>query len=80
MPQIREELIKIKPGKWRHSRIFEDVGVALEQQVTPTVFWEEWPERDQAFALAKNRAIATMTSWEDHLHEKDMARRSKAKR
>ena len=78
---IREEMEKSgEPAHWSHSRMFEDVGVALKQGVTPTYFWDEWPERDQAFAIAHSRVNKTMEAWEHHLHEKEMRRQRKGKK
>lgn len=72
---IRDRMQKDgSPSHWSHSRLFEDVGVALENNVRPSIFWEMWPERDQAFAIARSRSIKTMEAWEHHLHEKEMRR------
>jgi hypothetical protein len=79
LPELREELQKRNPGKWTHSRIFEDVDVAFEEGTTPTAFWDQWSERDQAFALARSRAKGTMKAWEEHLQEREMARQRKKK-
>ena len=56
------------------------MGVALDNNVTPSVFWNEWPNNDQAYAIARGRAVATMTAWEDYLHEREMAKHNKAKK
>ena len=80
MPQLREELAKSNPGKWIHSRIFEDVDVAFEEGTTPDAFWDKWSERDQAFALARSRAKKTMEAWEMYLQDREMARQKRAKK
>ena len=67
------------PQHWSHSKIFEDVGVAIDNGVTPSEFWEQWDSRDQAFAIARARAIRTMEAWEHHLHEKEVRRQRSRK-
>jgi len=81
LSDIREEMrIGGAPNNWSHSRMFEDVVVALDNGVRPSIFWESWPERDQAFAIAKSRSTKTMEAWEHHLHEKEMRRQRRSKR
>ena len=65
------------PAHWSHSKIFEDAKVAHDEGVTLTEFWNVWDKRDQAVAIARNRADKTMEAWEQHLHEKEMKRKSK---
>lgn len=79
LPELREEMMKRKPGNWTHSRIFEDVDVAFEEGATPTAFWDEWSERDQAFALARSRAKKTMEAWEMHLQDREAAKQRRKK-
>lgn len=80
MPELRDEMQKRNPGKWIHSRTFEDVDVAFEEGTQPSVFWDKWSDRDQAFALAKHRAKKTMEAWEMHLQEREAARQRRAKK
>jgi hypothetical protein len=56
------------------------VDVAFEEGTRPTEFWDNWTERDQAFALARSRAKGTMKAWEEYLQEREMARNRKAKK
>jgi hypothetical protein len=58
-------------GNWRTSRLFEDVGVAVEMGLTPSRFWR-LPEQDQALVIAFYRAKGAMTSYEDHMANKKM--------
>ena len=68
------------PAHWSHNKTFEEVGVAIGNGVTPTIFWEQWPKRDQAFAMAHNRAVKTMEAWEHHLYEKEAKRQSRKRK
>lgn len=66
LTQMREEMPK---GKWRHSRFFEDIGVAVKMQMTPSSFWQ-MDESDQALIIARLRALSTMEAYEQHLADK----------
>lgn len=66
------------PGKWRHNRVFEDVDVAHEEQLSPTTFWDQ-VEGDRAYQIARKRAKATMEGYEAYLHQQELDRQQKAK-
>lgn len=77
LEQIRKEL---PSGKWRTSRVYEDVDVAAQHHWAVSHLWA-LAENDQAFLIARHRAKATMEAYENHLFEKEMARKNpKAKR
>jgi hypothetical protein len=62
LEEIRE---KLPSTNWRHSRVFEDIGVAIELGMTPTRF-------------AYQRAKSTIQGYEHYLMERD-AKRGKGK-
>lgn len=71
LKQIREELSDRKPGKWSHSKTYEDVEVAHDEHLAPSVFWAI-EENDRAYMIARKRTHSTMEAWENYLHEKKM--------
>ena len=73
--QIRKEL---PSGKWKNSRLFEDVSVALDSGLgAPSNLWN-LEAQDQAFVIAYYRVKGTIQAYEDHLHAKELERSSKA--
>ncbi len=71
LSQIRKILPK---SKWSHTRILEDIGVALDIGMTPNTFWD-LDEEDQAYILAYRRAIGTIEAYENYLQEKKAKKR-----
>lgn len=70
-----------KPGKWTHSKVFEDVEVAHDEGVGISTFWN-LSENDRAYMIARRRAKGTMEAWEMYLQEeraKAESRKSKPK-
>lgn len=60
---------QLPSGKWRHNRIYEDVSVALENNMAPSRFWD-MEEDDKAMLLAYYRTKGTIEAYEHHLAEK----------
>lgn len=73
LTDIRTELQEKKPGKWHHNKIFEDVEVAFDNHLRPSVFWLA-EENDKAFMVARKRAKGTMEAWEHHLNEIELVK------
>jgi len=71
LSEIQEEL---GAGDWHSSKIFEEVGVAVEHNMTPSQFWA-LPETDRAYLVAYERTKSTMSSWAHHQAEKASKRR-----
>jgi len=71
LTSIRKEL---GGGDWHSSKIFEEVGVASEHNITPSEFWA-MSEVDRAYLIAYERTKSTMTSWSQHVAEKASKKR-----
>ena len=57
----------LPPGKWRHSRVYEEVGIAVEKLgIDPFDFWT-LPKESQATIIAYYRAEATIRNYEEYL-------------
>lgn len=76
MAQIRKELPQ---GKWRNTRLFEDVSVAAEHDMIPSQLWQ-LSDGDQALLIAHSRASGTIRAYSDFLHQKAMDAAAKRKR
>jgi hypothetical protein len=66
---------QIPSTPWRHNRVFEDVGVAIQSNRTPTEFWS-LDHTDQAYMIAYFRTISTIESYKAE-KEKERARRQR---
>lgn len=75
LDDIREELPK---SAWRHTGLFETIGVAIKMNMPPTRFWA-MPEEDKAYIIAYHRAISAMQEYERKLSEREAARHNKPK-
>lgn len=64
---MREELNRHEPNKWFHSRVYEDVEVAIAVG-HPLDFWE-LPENVQARLIARFRARGTRDAYEAMLRD-----------
>lgn len=73
---LEEIRAKLPKSYWRHSRVFEDVGVAVEMGMTPTYFWT-LPDNDKAYLVAYQRAKATIQGYEQYLAERESKRKHK---
>lgn len=64
-------------GKWQHSRIFEEIGVAVEQLgIVPSEFWAK-PKTDQALVIAYFRVKSTISAYEDHINKPKPSKKGK---
>lgn len=63
-----DSIRKILPqGKWSHSRIFEEVDIAVDQlRIDPYQFWK-LDRENQALVIARNRVHKTITAYEEYL-------------
>ena len=78
MAELRSQLSHAKTP-WRNSRIFEDVGVAIQTNHTPTEFWM-LDQMDQAYYIAYHRTVATIEEFKAEKERQKQARMSKRKR
>lgn len=67
LDEIRQQLPK---GQWRHSAVFEQVGVAAELRVAPSDFWA-WSDHDKAYLIAYYRVKSTLQEFEHVLSERE---------
>lgn len=70
------QLTEKKPGKWLHSKIFEDVEVAHDEGLSLSSF-QTLRENDRAFMIARKRAKGTMEAWEAWLAEQEHRERER---
>lgn len=68
---MREEM---GTGDWHSNKIFEEVGVALEHNLSPSQFWV-LPENDRAYMVAFGRTKSTMEAYSHHVSEKASKRK-----
>ena len=73
LQDIRAQLPK---SQWRHSRVYEDVSVAIDIGLPVSQFWL-LPEMDRAYFIAKKRVGAAMASYDEFLREKEMKRQQR---
>lgn len=76
LDEIREQLPK---GQWRHSSVFEQVGVAAELRVTPSEFWG-WSDHDKAYMIAYYRVKSTLQEYEEVLRDKESRRKTPSRK
>lgn len=76
LDEIRKHLPR---GNWRHSSVFEHVGVAAELQVAPSEFWS-WNEHDKAYMIAYYRVKSTLQEYEEVLRERESKRKSPSRK
>lgn len=76
LEDVRKQLPK---GQWRHSAVFEQVGVAAELRVAPTEFWG-WSEHDKAYMIAYYRVKSTLQEYEQVLREKESKRKTTSRK
>lgn len=69
LEQIRNE---VDEGKWFHSRIYEDIEVAVAIGHIHD-FWE-LPEDIQSYAIARSRVRGTREAYEEKLQERESKR------
>lgn len=66
-----EEIQKqIDPGKWSHSRIYEDIEVAVACGHAHD-FWD-LPENTQAYIIARFRARGLREAFDDKIHKDEL--------
>lgn len=70
LDQMRAE---IEESKWFHSRILEEVEVAIA--IGHLHDWEELPENTQALAIARFRVRGVREAYEDELNKRDRRKR-----
>ena len=71
LDEIREQLPR---SEWRHGAIFEQVGVAIEQRLLPSAFWDADP-LDKAMIVAYYRTKSTIEAYEHHLSVQEQEKR-----
>lgn len=76
LEEIRQQIPR---GQWRHSSVFEQIGVAAELQMAPTEFWS-WNEHDKAYMIAYYRVKSTLQEYEQVLRDKESKRKTPNRR
>ncbi len=73
LQDIRDQLPK---SPWRHSRVYEDVSVAIDVGMPVSQFWL-MPEMDRAYFIAQKRVHSAMEAYDALLREKEMKRQQR---
>lgn len=76
MAQIRKEL-EDDPPKWHHSRILEDIEVAIAVGHASD-FWD-LPEQTQSYLIARFRVRGTREAYEERIAKEERKRNTKSR-